>query len=290
MTESIRPRRSALFLPASNARAIAKARELPCDVVILDLEDAVAPEAKVEARAAAVAAAREGFGHRETVVRVNALDTDWGADDLAAVKGAGVDAVLVPKVARVEDVARYDEQLSGAPAKTRLWAMVETCRAFSELQAIADSAATTRLAALVVGTNDLALELRARPPEDRETLVPFLALAVAAARAAGIVVLDGVCNDFSDSDRLAAECSQGRALGFDGKSLIHPAQIGAANRAFAPDTAEVGKAQAVVEAFERPENVGKGAIRLDGRMVERLHLAEAERVLALDAAIARRGG
>jgi citrate lyase subunit beta/citryl-CoA lyase len=289
MTESIRPRRSALFLPASNARAIGKARTLPCDVVILDLEDAVAPEVKADAREAAVAAVREGFGHRETVVRVNALGTEWGPDDLAAVKDAGADAVLVPKVARVEDVARYDEALSGAPAGTRLWAMVETCRVFSELQPIADMAATTRLAAFVVGTNDLALELRAHPPEDRATLVPFLALSIAAARAAGIAVLDGVCNDFSDADRLATECAQGRALGFDGKSLIHPAQIDAANRAFAPDREEVATAQAVAAAFALPENAGKGAIRLDGRMVERLHLAEAERLLALDAAIARRG-
>jgi citrate lyase subunit beta/citryl-CoA lyase len=290
MTDSIRPRRSALFLPASNARAIEKVRDLACDVVILDLEDAVAPEAKVEARAAAVAAVREGFGHRETVVRVNALGTEWGADDLTAVKSAGADAVLVPKVARVEDVARYDEALSGAPAGTRLWAMVETCRAFSELQAIADMAATTRLAAFVVGTNDLALELRAHPSEGRTTLLPFLALSVAAARAAGIAVLDGVCNDFSDPERFAVECAQGRSLGFDGKSLIHPAQIDAANRAFAPDGGEVERAQAIVEAFASPENAGKGAIRLDGRMVERLHLVEAERVLALDGAIARRGG
>ena len=288
MSESIRPRRSALFLPASNARAIEKARGLACDVVILDLEDAVAPEAKVEARAAAVAAAREGFGHRETVVRVNALDTEWGADDLATIRSAGVDAVLVPKVARVDDIARYDEALSGASATTRLWAMVETCRAFSELQAIADMAATTRLAGMVVGTNDLALELRARPAADRATLLPFLAAAVAAARAAGIVVLDGVCNDFSDSCRLAAECAQGRALGFDGKSLIHPAQIEAANRAFAPEPHEIAKAHAVVAAFAQPDSADKGAIRLDGRMVERLHLAEAERLLALDAAIARR--
>ncbi len=290
MTDSIRPRRSALFLPASNPRAIEKARDLPCDVVILDLEDAVAPEAKAEVRKAAVAAARDGFGHRELVVRVNALDTEWGADDLAAIRGSGVDAVLVPKVARVEDVARYDEALSGAPDNTRLWTMIETCRAFSELQAIADMAATTRLAAFVVGTNDLALELRARPAEDRMTLLPFLAPTVAAARAAGIAVLDGVCNDFADADRLAAECTQGRALGFDGKSLIHPAQIEAANRAFAPDPAEIGKAQAIVAAFARPENAPRGAIRLDGRMVERLHLTEAERLLALDAAIARRGG
>ncbi|MCM8731718.1 HpcH/HpaI aldolase/citrate lyase family protein [Hephaestia sp. GCM10023244] len=293
MTESIRPRRSALYLPASNPRAIAKARGLPCDVVILDLEDAVAPEAKPAARAAALVAAREGFGGRELVVRINALDTPWGADDLAAVAEAGpevrIDAVLAPKITRVDDVARYDEALARAPAAMALWTMIETCRVFSELQAIADMAATTRLSGFVIGSNDLAIEMRARPGADRVTLLPFLTATVAAARASGIAVLDAVCNDFRDLDRVAAECAQGRALGFDGKSLIHPAQIEAANAAFGPDADELADARAVVAAFALAENAGKGVIRLDGRMVERLHLREAERVLALDAAIAERG-
>lgn len=282
MAESIRPMRSALFLPASNPRAIEKARGLPADAVILDLEDAVAPEAKAEARAAAVAAVNAGgFAAPTLAVRVNALDTEWGAGDLAAIAASRADAVLVPKVATAEDIELYHAELAAAPPEMRLWAMIETCRAVSQLQAIADMAARTRLAALVVGTNDLALELRARPAADRSGLVPYLALAVAAARAGGIAALDGVCNDFTDLDRFAAECAQGRALGFDGKSLIHPAQIAPCNAAFGPDAEEVARARAIVAAFGDPENAGKGAIRVEGRMVERLHLREAERVLAL---------
>jgi citrate lyase subunit beta/citryl-CoA lyase len=282
MTDSIRPLRSALFLPASNPRAIEKARGLAVDAVILDLEDAVAPEAKAEARGAAVAAVRAG-GFRAPIVavRANALDTEWGAADLAALAGSGVDAVLVPKIATAGDVELYHAELAAAPAATELWVMIETCRAIAGLQAIADMAARTRLAAMVVGPNDLALELRARPAADRAGLLPYLALAVAAARASGIAVLDGVCNDFSDLDRFAAECAQGRALGFDGKTLIHPAQIEPCNRAFSPDAGEIARAEAVVAAFADPANAGKGAIRVGGRMVERLHLGEAGRMLAL---------
>jgi len=287
MTDSIRPLRSALFLPASNARAVEKARGLDADVVILDLEDAVAPEAKIEARAAALAAVGEGgFKAPTLVIRANALGTEWGADDLAAISRSKADAVLVPKIATADDVELYHAELAGADAAMQLWAMIETCRAVSQLQPIADMAAHTRLAALVVGTNDLALELGARPAEDRAGLVPYLALTVAAARAAGIAVLDGVCNDFTDLGRLAAECAQGRALGFDGKSLIHPAQIAACNAAFAPSDGEVARAEAVVAAFADPDNADRGVIRVDGRMVERLHLREAKRVLAL----ARRTG
>lgn len=279
----VRPRRSALFLPASNPRAIVKARELPADVIILDLEDAVAPEAKRDARDAALVAAREGFGARELVIRVNALDTEWGADDLTACAGVA-DAVLVPKVTGPADIARYDERLTG---ETRLWAMIETCLAISSLQPIADRALDTRLAALVVGANDLSLEMRARPGPDRAGLIPLLSLTVAAARSRGLTILDAVCNNYSDLDRVAAECSQGRTLGFDGKSLIHPAQIAAANAAFAPDADEIARAEAIVAAFADPAQAGRGAISLGGRMVERLHLAEAERTLALRRAIAR---
>jgi len=287
MTDSIRPMRSALFLPASNPRAIEKARGLDADVVILDLEDAVAPEAKAEARAAAVAAVGAGgFKARTVAIRANALDTEWGADDLAAISRAKADAVLVPKVATADDVELYHAELAGADPAVQLWVMIETCRAVSQLQLIADMAARTRLAAMVVGTNDLALELRARPGEDRAGLVPYLALAVAAARAANIAVLDGVCNDFTDLDRLAAECAQGRALGFDGKSLIHPAQIETCNAAFAPGADEVDRARTVIAAFADPAHAGKGVIRLDGRMVERLHLKQAERAVALHEAIA----
>ncbi|HEU4961936.1 MAG TPA: CoA ester lyase [Sphingomonas sp.] len=282
MTDSIHPMRSALFLPASNPRAIEKARGLATDVVILDLEDAVAPEAKVEARDAAVAAVNAGgFAATTLAVRVNALDTEWGSGDLAAVAASRANAVLVPKVATAGDVELYHAELAVAPPAMRLWAMIETCRAVSQLQEIADMATRTRLAAVVVGTNDLALELRARPAADRVGLMPYLALVVAAARAAGIGVLDGVCNDFADLDRFAAECAQGRALGFDGKSLIHPAQIAPCNAAFGPSSEEVTRARAIVAAFADPENAGKGVIRVEGRMVERLHLHEAERALAL---------
>ena len=277
-----RPRRSALFLPASNPRAITKARELPADVIILDLEDAVAPEAKLEARDAAVAAARQGFGGREMVIRVNALDTEWGADDLAACSGVA-EVLLAPKVTGPEDVARYGAALTG---DTKLWVMVETCLAVSSLQAIADLARGARLAGLVVGANDLALEMRARVGRSRAELHSVLTSTVVAARSRGLVALDAVCNEFSDLERVAAECSQGRSFGFDGKSLIHPAQIAPANAAFGPDADEIARSEAVVAAFADPASAGRGAIRLGGRMVERLHLADAERVLALARMIA----
>jgi citrate lyase subunit beta / citryl-CoA lyase len=270
------PHRSVLFLPASNARAIAKAASLPADIVVLDLEDAVAPDAKAAARVAAVAAA-PGFGAR-AVIRVNAGDTRWGADDLAAVAATGA-AVLLPKVTGPGDIARVATALPGRP----VWAMVETCAAVGALFALA---AAPGLAAMVVGANDLALEMRARPGADRAELLPILSLAVAAARAHGRIAIDAVCNDYSDLGRVSAECAQGRRLGFDGKSLIHPAQIAAANAAFGPDPAEVERARAIVAAFSAPDAAGQGAIGLHGRMIERLHLAEAERTLALAAACA----
>lgn len=274
-----RPRRSALFLPASNPRAVEKARTLACDVVILDLEDAVAPAAKADARAAAVAAvAQGGFGRRELVVRVNALDGEWGSDDCLALRGKAV-AVLLPKVDDAAAVARYADLLEGAP----LWAMVETARAALRPDALA---AAPGLVALVMGTNDLAKELHARPGPDRLPLLGFLAGAVAAARARGLAVLDGVCNAIDDPAVLAAECAQGAAFGFDGKSLIHPAQIDAANAAFGPDAEAIAWAETVAAAFAEPAAAGKGAIRVDGRMVERLHLEQAQRTLALARAIA----
>ena len=286
MVSEIRPCRSALYLPASNDRAIAKVRTLPCDAVILDLEDAVAPEAKVAARTAAAAAfAAGGFGRRITVLRVNGVDTDWGADDLAAAATLDIDAVIAPKVDGPDDVARYDAALAAAPQGVALWVMIETCLAVGRLQAIADMAAATRLAGFVMGTNDLALELRSTPMPDRAGLLPVLTLALAAARSRGLIALDGVCNDFADLDRFRAEAEQGRALGFDGKTLIHPAQIDPCNAAFAPTAGETSAADAVVRAFALPENAGKGAIRLGGRMVERLHLREAERTLGLAKAI-----
>lgn len=275
-----RPRRSCLFLPASNPRAIAKARTLPCDVVILDLEDAVAPEAKADARAAAVAAVAEGgFGDRELVIRANAVGSAWHEADLAALAQTGVDAVLLPKVGDVADVANARAALGDAgPA---LWAMVESARGMLALPRLAEAAAGLRLAALVAGTNDLALDLRCRPGADRAPLLPALGRIVEAARGAGIAALDGVLNAIDDPDRLAAECAQGRAWGFDGKTLIHPAQIDAANAAFSPSPEELEWARAVIAAFADPAADGRGAVRLDGAMVERLHLAEAERIVSI---------
>jgi citrate lyase subunit beta/citryl-CoA lyase len=286
MQPAARPRRSALYMPASNARAVEKARTLSADVIILDLEDAVAPESKPDARAAAVAAVKAGgFGRREVVIRVNGLSTPWGADDLAAAAEAGPDAVLVPKVNGAADVAAYDAALASAPAATTLWAMIETCPAMFELKPIAAASETTRLAAMVMGVNDLAKEMKARQTPGREAFLPFLSMAVAAARAHGLVALDGVHNEIDDLDALATVCRQGAAFGFDGKSLIHPTHLEICNREFAPPADEVAWAGAVVEAFARPENEGKGALRVNGRLAEHLHLAEARRLLALAAAI-----
>jgi citrate lyase subunit beta/citryl-CoA lyase len=277
-----RPRRSALYLPASNARAIAKARDLPCDVVILDLEDAVAPEAKEEARAAALAALAEGgFGGREVAIRANGLDTEWGAADLAALAGSGADAVLVPKVSSPDDIGRYQTALASAPAELQLWAMIETCAAVARLDAIAARAVDTRLSLWIMGTNDLAKEMRARLTPERTPFLPILSLAVAAARAHGLAVLDGVCNEFRDLDAFRAEAAQGLLFGFDGKSLIHPAQIEPCNAVFSPSAEELALARAVIEAFDQPENAGKGAIRVEGKMVELLHLDQARRLVAV---------
>jgi citrate lyase subunit beta/citryl-CoA lyase len=268
-----RPRRSALFLPASNPRAMEKARGLACDVVVLDLEDAVAPEVKAEARTAAVAAAREGgFGGRELVIRVNGIDTPWWADDLQALAGAPVDAVLLPKVSGPEVIAEARDRID-----LPVWAMIETCRAMLNLRAIVEGAPRV----LVAGTNDLAKEMRCRPGPDRAPLLPLLAQIVVAARAGGLVALDGVSNVIDDPAAVEAECRQGLAFGFDGKTLIHPSQIEPANLVFTPDGAEVAWAEAVVAAFALPEHRDRGAIRVEGRMVERLHLEEARRVLAL---------
>ncbi len=284
MTLAVRPRRSALFLPASNGRAIEKARTLPCDVVILDLEDAVAPAQKSAARVAAVAAIGEGgFGARELVVRVNAPDTPWGAEDLVALRGAPVDAVLLPKLEDAATLPQARAALGDGPA---LWAMIETCEGVLRLPAIVAAAAAHGLTTLVAGTNDLARELRCRVGPGRAPLLPMLAHIVLAARAAGLVALDGVINTLDDQAAIAAECAQGRDYGFDGKTLIHPAQIAAANEAFGPSDDDVIAARMLAVAFDGRED--DGAIRVDGRMVERLHLDEARRVLALAEAIAAR--
>lgn len=273
--------RSALFLPASNPRAIAKARTLPSDAVILDLEDAVAPDTKTMAREAAVAAIREGgFGERVLVVRTNGLDTPHAADDLAALAETRPAAVLIPKV---DDVATLAAARAALGPDVPLWAMIETCRGILSLGAIARSATELGLTALVAGTNDLAKDMRLPSPPAPEALLPLRVQIVVAARSVGLVALDGVCNALDAPERLAAECAEGRRLGFDGKTLIHPNQIAAANAGFGPDEAEIAWAQRVVEAFTDPAQAALGAIRLDGQMVERLHLAEAERILALAA-------
>ncbi|PKB14914.1 citrate lyase subunit beta/citryl-CoA lyase [Novosphingobium kunmingense] len=281
-----RPRRSVLYMPASNAKAVSKARSLPADAIVLDLEDAVAPDMKAEAREAAVAAVREGgFGRREVVIRCNALDTPWGADDLAAAAAAGPDGVLVPKIASADDVQAYDAALAGAPANTRLWVMIETCAVVPRLFDVAALAASTRLSTFVMGTNDLAKEMRARLLPGRAPFLPILTLTVAAARAHGLVAIDGVCNAIHDADLLAAEAAQGVEFGFDGKSAIHPAQVEICNAAFSPSAEEIAWAQSVVDAFGLPEAAGKGALRVDGKMVELLHHAQAQQILAIAAQI-----
>ena len=278
-----RPRRSALYMPAGNPRAIEKARGLACDVVILDLEDSVAPDAKPAARDLAVAAVAEGgFGRREVVVRVNGLDTPWGEADLAAVAAGAVrpDAVLAPKVSTPADVAAYAGRL---PPGVALWIMVETCASLFALDALASTGGP--LAALVVGSNDLVKEMRCRVDAERRPLQAALSLTVAAGRARGLTVLDGVWNDIADLEGLERQCRQGVEFGFDGKTLIHPDQVAAANRAFAPEPDEVAWARTVAAAFDSPENRGKGVLRVDGRMVERLHLDQALRLLEIAAAL-----
>ena len=267
--------RSVLYLPASNARAIEKARTLDCDVAVLDLEDAVAPQAKAAARAAAVEAVRGGgFGPR-LGVRINGLDTEWGLDDLAAMKAAGATLVVAPKVETPEAVHALS---AGLGKDCALWAMIETPRA---LMALADSAsADGALDGLMLGVNDLAKALGTGTSADREPFKPWLAMLVAAARANGLLGIDGVFNRIEDAEGLAAEALQGRLYGFDGKSLIHPSQIAAANAAFSPSEAEIADARAIVAAFDAPDAEGRGAIRVNGAMVERLHLEQAKALLA----------
>ena len=276
-----RPRRSVLFVPAANPRTIEKARTLPCDAVVLDLEDAVGPDSKAEARAAAVAAIAAGFGGREVILRCNGLDTEWGEEDLKAAAQAGPDGVLVPKVRTAEDIAACERRLSVAPERTRLWAMIETAQGVVNLEAIARSSYHTRLEGLVLGPNDLSAELRLRANPDRAALLPILTGMIVAGRAHGLAVLGGAFNAFQDEAGFEAECLQDAAFGFDGKTLIHPSQIETANRTFSPSPEEIAWAQALVAAFAAPEAEGRGAIRLQGRMVERLHLRDAERLLRL---------
>jgi citrate lyase subunit beta/citryl-CoA lyase len=287
---TIRPRRSVLYMPGSNARAIEKARSLPADGVILDLEDAVAPDAKAQARAQVTEAVKAGgFGSREVLIRVNGIDTPWHADDMAAVAQAAPDAVLLPKISEVAQLERVGQRLLDmhVALKTRVWAMIETPAAIFNIMALAAEAhdSETRLGGFVMGTNDLAKESRARLIAGRAPMLPWLAPCVLAAHAHGIDILDGVYNDLSDAAGFEAECRQGRDLGFDGKTLIHPNQIGPCNAAFSPSADEIAQARQTIAAFDRPENKDKGVVQIDGRMVERMHAEMARRTVAIAEAI-----
>jgi len=288
---TIRPRRSMLYMPGSNARALEKAKTLAADGVIIDLEDSVAPDAKEAARAQVAAAVKAGgFGTREVVIRVNGVDTPWHAEDLAAAAHAAPDAILVPKVQDPDTLELIGRRLldMGTDHKTRVWAMIETPLAIFNILAIAAEArdSESRLAVLVMGTNDLAKDTRARLVPGRVPMLAWLSTCVAAARIHGVDILDGVYNDLGNSDGFAMECAQGVELGFDGKTLIHPNQIAPCNTAFSPSEAEVEQARKMIAAFELPENKGKGVVSIDGRMVERLHAEMARRTVAIAEAIA----
>ncbi|WP_327288541.1 HpcH/HpaI aldolase/citrate lyase family protein [Streptomyces sp. NBC_01198] len=286
MTGTPRSRRSVLYMPGANERALEKARTLPTDALILDLEDSVAPDAKKEARDRVAAAAASGaYGHREVTVRVNAPGTSWHADDLRAAAEAGPDAVVVPKVDDPGTVAAVVAALeaAGAPDRTAVWAMIETPAAMFDARRIA--AASERLTVLVMGTNDLAKELHAEHVPGRAPLLTALSMALLAARATGKVILDGVYNDVQDVSGFEAETLQARQFGFDGKTLIHPRQLEPCNRIFAPAAAEVERARRIIEAFDQATSQGRGVVTVDGRMIENLHVEEARRVLALAAAV-----
>jgi citrate lyase subunit beta/citryl-CoA lyase len=291
---TFRPRRSVLYMPGSNARAIEKARSLPADGVILDLEDAVAPDAKAQARAQVVDAVKAGgFGSREVLIRINGIDTPWHADDLDAAAHAAPDAILVPKIGRVEQLERVGQRLLDMKTnlKTRIWAMIETPEAIFNINALAAEAhdSETRLAGFVVGTNDLAKETRVRIVPGRQPMLSWLMRCLLAAHAHGIDILDGVYNDFSDTKGFEAECAQARDMGFDGKTLIHPNQIEPCNAVLSPSAEEVAQARKLIAAFELPENQGKGVVQVDGRMVERMHAEMARRTVTIADAIAARG-
>ncbi|MFI9259542.1 HpcH/HpaI aldolase/citrate lyase family protein [Streptomyces sioyaensis] len=285
----LRPRRSVLYMPGANERALEKAKSLPADALILDLEDAVAPDAKAEARKRVAAAAASGeYGFRELTIRVNAPGTAWHDDDLRAAAEAGPDAVVVPKVESADTVRAVERALeaAGAPDRTAIWAMVETPRAMLDARAVA--AASERLTVLVMGTNDLAKELHAEHVPGRAPLLTGLSLALLAARESGKVILDGVYNDVKDAEGFEAECVQGRQFGFDGKTLIHPSQVAPCNEVFAPSPEQVTRAQRIIDAFEEATREGRGVVSVDGRLIENLHVEDARRILALAAAVAGR--
>ncbi|USA05027.1 CoA ester lyase [Streptomyces lydicamycinicus] len=276
-------------MPGANERALEKAKSLPADALILDLEDAVAPDAKADARKRVAAAAASGeYGYREVTIRVNGPGTAWHADDLRAAAEAGPDAVVVPKVDSADTVREVERALeaAGAPDRTAIWAMVETPRAMLDARAVA--AASERLTVLVMGTNDLAKELHAEHVPGRAPLLTGLSLALLAARDTGKAILDGVYNDVKNAEGFEAECVQGRQFGFDGKTLIHPSQVEPCNRAFAPSADQIAHARKVIDAFDEATREGRGVVTVDGRMIENLHVEDARRVLALAEAIAGR--
>lgn len=281
MTETaFQPRRSCLYMPGANARALEKAKTLPADALIFDLEDAVAPDAKGAARDQVAEAVKTGgYGEREIIVRVNGMDSEWAADDLTMVKAARPDGVLVPKISHAADID------GAAHIGLPIWAMIETPLAILN---IAEIAAAPVLAGMVMGTNDLAKDMQAKLRPGRAAFVTALSMTVMAARAHGKIVLDGVFTAIGDEAGLAAECEQGRDFGFDGKTLIHPSQLDICNRVFAPSSADLEDARVIIAAFAAPENAGKGALKVDGAMVEHLHLQEAEQLVAMAAAIGAR--
>jgi citrate lyase subunit beta / citryl-CoA lyase len=290
----IRPRRSPLFMPGSNARALEKARNLPADVIILDLEDSVAPDAKGLARdQIAQAIAAKGFGKREVWVRTNSLDSAWWVDDSAMAGQAKPDGILVPKVSSVEDLQAIGDRLAAVHAdpSIKVWAMIETARAVLDADKLAGATRDpkTRLAGFVFGPNDIARETRILMRPGRAAMIPMMTHCILATRAYGLEIFDGPYSDFSNVDGFGQECTQGRDLGFDGKTLIHPGQIEACNAIFTPPDEEIAQARKIIAAFEQPENAARGAIRLDGQMVERLHADMARRTIAIADAIAAMG-
>ena len=283
-----RPRRSVLYMPAANARALEKAKTIDADALIFDLEDAVAPDAKEAAREGACAAAASGeYGYRELTIRCNGLDTPWGRDDVLAAGAAAPSAVVIPKVESATDLAVVSNLLdaAGAPDSVGVWAMIETPGGIAKARAIASFERTD---AVVMGTNDMAKELRATITPDRAALVPHLATCLVAAREAGVTALDGVYNDIRDADGFAAVCEQGAHLGFDGKTLIHPSQVGPCNDAFSPSLDELDFHRRVIAAFEEAVAEGRGVVTVDGSMIENLHVDEARRAIALAEAVAER--
>ncbi len=284
----LRPRRSVLYMPGANERALEKAKAIPADALILDLEDAVAPEAKADARERVCAAVASGaYGRKEVTIRANGIDTPWHADDIRAIAQAGPAAIVVPKINSAADVAAVEAALeaAGAPDHTRIWAMLETPIAIMHAEEIAH--ASERLAVLVMGTNDLAKELHAEHVPGRQPLLFGLSQCLMAARMAGKVILDGVYNDITNDKGFAAECAQGRQLGFDGKTLIHPSQVDPCNLAFAPSESELDRARGLIAAFEQAQAEGKGVATFDGRMIENMHVENARRSIAMAAAISQ---